>query len=53
MCADATALSPNQETAIKLIAMHVIDVCGSAHTDRCEQTKLMLQLLDATKGERA
>ena len=49
MCAEVSALSAEQERAIKLMAMHVIDVCGSASTDRCEQTKLMLELLDSTK----
>ena len=49
MCADSTALSGNQERTIKLVALHIIDLCGSAHTDRNEQTKLFLELLDGAK----
>lgn len=49
MCCEATALSEGQERAIKLVALHVIDLCGSAITDRCEQTKLLLSVLDAEK----
>lgn len=49
MCCEGRALSEGQERAIKLIALHVIDLCGSGVTDRCEQTKLLLGVLDAEK----
>lgn len=48
-CVEARALSDKQLTVISLVALHVIDLCGSGVTDRCEQTKLLLSVLDAEK----
>lgn len=48
-CVEGRALTEKQLTPIKLVALHVIDLCGSGVDDRCLQTKLLLSVLDAEK----
>lgn len=50
MCVGSGVISERQERAIKIIALHVIDLCATCHMAREEQTKLLLEMLDDSKG---
>lgn len=39
-------ISERQERSIKIIALHIIDLCGASHMSKQEQTKLLLEMLD-------
>ena len=44
MCVEASAIGDNKERVIKLIALHIIRLCGPA--DVGEETRLLLEMLD-------
>lgn len=46
MCVAGAVLSERQERAIKLVALHIVDLCATSHMSREEQTKVFLELLD-------
>ena len=48
-CVEASVLTDKQLLPIKLAAFHIKDLCGAGSTDRCEQTRLIINLIDAEK----